>query len=244
MKTLGIIPARYDSTRFPGKPLAMIGEKSMIQRVYERASGSILDEIIVATDDDRIYRHVMGFGGEAVMTSASHTSGTSRCAEVAEREGRDYKLIINIQGDEPFIDPELLNRLIDSFDIQNDDIATPVKVIKTSDELFSPAKVKVLIDKNHYAIYFSRSPLPFIRDLSQDQWVNNFNYYHHIGIYTFRRDVLMRIVELPQSALEKAESLEQLTWIYYGYRIRVMETDYESLSIDTPEDLVRANSMI
>lgn len=237
MKTLGIIPARYASTRFPGKPLVDIAGKSMIQRVYEQAKKcGQLSEVIVATDDDRIFEHVRGFGGKAVMTSSSHQSGTDRCAEVAEKHP-EYDAIINIQGDEPYIDPEQISTLISCFGDADTQIATLVKKVSTDQELHNTNSPKVIINKNSEAIYFSRSPLPHIRGQEPQNWLQHFTYFKHIGIYGYRANILRQITKLPVSPLEKAESLEQLRWIENGYKIKVAETEIETIAIDTPEDL-------
>ena len=237
MKILGIIPARYASTRFPGKPLVDIAGKSMIQRVYEQAKKCIhLTEVIIATDDARIYDHVIGFGGVVAMTSAGHQSGTDRCAEVALQYPQ-YDVIINIQGDEPFIDPEQITKLTSCFNNPDTQIATLVKKVQTETELFNTNSPKVVINKLSEAVYFSRSPLPHIRGQEQSKWLNSFAYFKHIGIYGYRADVLQQITKLPVSSLEKAESLEQLRWIENGYRIKVAETELETYAVDTPEDL-------
>jgi 3-deoxy-manno-octulosonate cytidylyltransferase (CMP-KDO synthetase) len=241
MNILGIIPARYASTRFPGKPLVDIAGKSMIRRVYEQAKKCAdLSEVIVATDDERIFDHVKDFGGVAVMTSAAHQSGTDRCAKVALSYPQ-YNVIINIQGDEPFIDPEQISKLISCFQSPDTQIATLVKKIKNEQELFNPNSPKVLANKRSEAIYFSRSPLPYIRGEEQQNWLQHFTYFKHIGIYGYRADVLQEITKLPVSPLEKAESLEQLRWIENGYRIKVAETELETFAVDTPEDLRNFN---
>jgi 3-deoxy-manno-octulosonate cytidylyltransferase (CMP-KDO synthetase) len=237
MTILGIIPARFASTRFPGKPLVDIAGKSMIQRVYEQAKKCIhLAEVIVATDDDRIFDHVIGFGGTAIMTSADHQSGTDRCAEVALQRPQ-YDVIINIQGDEPFIDPEQISKLALCFDNPGTQIATLIKKVQTGQELFNTNSPKVIVNKLSEAVYFSRSPLPHIRGQEQQNWLNYYTYFKHIGIYGYRADVLQQITKLPVSSLEKAESLEQLRWIENGYRIKVAETELETYAVDTPEDL-------
>ena len=237
MKILGIIPARYASTRFPGKPLVDIAGKSMIQRVYEQAKKCVhLAEIIVATDDERIYKHVHDFGGSAIMTLPDHQSGTDRCAEVALKHPQ-YDVVINIQGDEPFIDPEQISKLAACFSNADTQIATLIKKVLHSDELFNANSPKVVVNKLSEAIYFSRSPLPHIRGHEQKDWLSHFTYFKHIGIYGYRADVLQQITKLPVSSLEKAESLEQLRWIENGYRIRVTETELETYAVDTPEDL-------
>jgi len=237
MNILGIIPARYASTRFPGKPLVDIAGKSMIQRVYEQAKKCIdLAEVIVATDDGRIYDHVVNFGGLAIMTSADHQSGTDRCAEVALLRPQ-YDVIINIQGDEPYIDPEQVSKLAACFNDADTQIATLIKKVQNEQELFNPSSPKVIVNKLSEAIYFSRSPLPHIRGHEQKDWLNYFTYFKHIGIYGYRADVLQQITKLPVSSLEKAESLEQLRWIENGYRIKVSETELETYAVDTPGDL-------
>jgi 3-deoxy-manno-octulosonate cytidylyltransferase (CMP-KDO synthetase) len=237
MHILGIIPARYASTRFPGKPLVDIAGKSMIQRVYEQVKKCIhLTEVIVATDDERIFKHVIGFGGIAVMTSPDHQSGTDRCAEVAISRPQ-YDVIINIQGDEPYIDPEQISQLAACFKNADTQIATLVKKVQNNQELFNSNSPKVVINKLSEAVYFSRSPLPHIRGKEQQNWLNHFTYFKHIGIYGYRAGVLQQITKLPVSSLEKAESLEQLRWIENGYRIKVAETELETYAIDTPEDL-------
>jgi 3-deoxy-manno-octulosonate cytidylyltransferase (CMP-KDO synthetase) len=238
MKILGIIPARYASTRFPGKPLVDIAGKSMIQRVYEQTKKCIhINEVIVATDDERIFNHVNDFGGVAVMTSADHQSGTDRCAEVALQHPQ-YNVIINIQGDEPYIDPEQISKLASCFTNADTQIATLIKKITTEQELFNINSPKVVINKLSEAVYFSRSPLPHIRGQEQQNWLQHFTYFKHIGIYGYRADVLQQVTRLPISSLEKAESLEQLRWIENGYRIKVAETELETYAIDTPEDLL------
>jgi 3-deoxy-manno-octulosonate cytidylyltransferase (CMP-KDO synthetase) len=238
MSVLGIIPARYASTRFPGKPLVDIAGKSMIQRVYEQAKKCAdLTEVIVATDDARIYDHVLNFGGVAVMTAADHQSGTDRCAEVALQHPQ-YKVIINIQGDEPFIDPEQISKLAFCFNDATTQIATLIKKVQNAEELFNVNSPKVVINKLSEAVYFSRSPLPHIRGQEQQNWLDYYTYFKHIGIYGYRADVLQQITKLPVSSLEKAESLEQLRWIENGYRIKVAETELETHAVDTPDDLL------
>ncbi|MGN6398020.1 MAG: 3-deoxy-manno-octulosonate cytidylyltransferase [Mucilaginibacter sp.] len=244
MQVLGIIPARYASTRFPGKPLVDIAGKSMIQRVYEQAKKCVhLTEVIVATDDTRIYDHVVSFGGNAIMTLPDHQSGSDRCAEVA-RQHPQYNVIINIQGDEPFIDPEQISKLAACFNNPDTEIATLIKRVATEQELLNVNSPKVVINKLSEAIYFSRSPLPHIRGQEQENWLSCFTYFKHIGIYGYRADILQQITNLPISSLEKAESLEQLRWIENGYRIKVAETELETHAIDTPEDLEKVISQI
>jgi 3-deoxy-manno-octulosonate cytidylyltransferase (CMP-KDO synthetase) len=237
MNILGIIPARYASSRFPGKPLVDIAGKSMIQRVYEQAKKCVdLAEVIVATDDVRIYDHVINFSGVAVMTADTHQSGTDRCAEVASQHPQ-YNVIINIQGDEPYIDPEQISKLVYCFNNPATEIATLVKKVKSIDELINPNSPKVVINKLSEAVYFSRSPLPHIRGQEQENWLDYYTYFKHIGIYGYRADILQEITKLPVSSLEKAESQEQLRWIENGYRIKVAETELETYAVDTPEDL-------
>lgn len=240
MKILGIIPARFASTRFPGKPLVDIAGKSMIQRVYEQAKKSTsLSEVIVATDDLRILEHVKEFGGLAELTSAEHQSGTDRCAEVSENNP-GFDIIINIQGDEPFIEPETINILAHCFIDENVSLATLVKQITEFEELVDINTPKVLIDQLGNAIYFSRTPLPFNRDSEPKKWLQKSNYYKHIGIYGYRKSTLQLITRLNVSDLEKAEALEQLRWIENGLKIRVAKTEFQSIAIDTPHDLERA----
>lgn len=237
MKVLGIIPARYASTRFPGKPLVDIAGKSMIQRVYEQAKKcTSLNEVIVATDDERIFDHVLAFGGVAVMTSSDHQSGTDRCAEVAQLHPQ-YDVVINIQGDEPYIDPEQISKLVACFNAADTQLATLIKRVKTTEELFNTNSPKVVINKLSEAIYFSRSPLPHIRGQEPVNWLSHYTYFKHIGIYGYRADILQEVTKLHVSSLEKAESLEQLRWIENGYRIKVAETELETFAVDTPEDL-------
>ena len=239
MKVLGIIPARYASSRFPGKPLVDIGGKSMIQRVYEQAKKcDNLSEVVVATDDERIFNHVQTFGGVAVMTADTHQSGTDRCAEVALMHP-EYEVIINIQGDEPFIDPEQISKLAACFTDNNTQLATLIKRIKTEEELFNTNSPKVVVNKLSEAVYFSRSALPHIRGQETENWLEFYAFFKHIGIYGYRADVLQQITKLPVSSLEKAESLEQLRWIENGYRIKVAETELETYAVDIPEDLLK-----
>lgn len=239
MRILGVIPARYASTRFPGKPLAMIAGKSMIRRVYEQASqSSALAEVVVATDDQRIMKHVEGFGGKVVLTSDRHLSGTDRCAEVAQKHP-GFDAIVNIQGDEPFIAPQQIDLLCSCFEDKDVKLATLVKKIRGSDELFNSNTPKVILNTHQEAIYFSRSPIPYLREKNSEQWLASHTYYKHIGIYAYRTEVLHEITSLPVSTLENAEALEQLRWIEHGYRIKVAETEIETQSVDTPADLAK-----
>lgn len=236
MQITGIIPARYASTRFPGKPLVDIEGKTMIQRVYEQSKKSnMLNKVVVATDDERIYNHVISFGGEVVMTSSHHQSGTERCAEVAEKIMADA--YINIQGDEPYIQPEQINEVALLLQKQEVEIATLVKEITDYEELFNVNKPKVVIGADKKALYFSRQTIPFVRDIEQAKWLNHQVFYKHIGIYGYKRNVLLELINLPISMLEKAEALEQLRWLENGYNIYTSITQFESYSVDTQEDL-------
>lgn len=239
-KILGIIPARYASTRFPAKPLADISGKSMIQRVYERASTSkSLAKVVVATDHEKIYAHVKQFGGEACMTREDHQSGTDRCYEALSQETEQFDYVINIQGDEPFIAPEQIDLLASCFSTEVS-LATLVKQIDSSAALLNPNVVKAVLDKDGYALYFSREALPHQRGISKEDWLKHGIFYKHIGIYGYQSKALAEIVKLPVSALEKAEALEQLRWLENGYKIKTRETAIESMGIDTPEDLEEA----
>lgn len=236
---IGIIPARYASTRFPGKPLAILGGHTMIERVYRRASQA-LDRVVVATDDRRIYDAVTAFGGEVVMTSESHRSGTDRCFEAYRNCGSDADVIINIQGDEPFIDPRQIEQLKGCFDDAAVDIATLIRRFDPTrgyDALANPNTPKVVISDAGRALYFSRSIIPYVRGLDQEQWPSATTYYTHVGIYAYRADVLGKIVTLTQSPLELAESLEQLRWLQAGYSIATAVTSSPTIGIDTPADL-------
>ena len=238
MNILGIIPARYGSTRFPGKPLVSINGVSMIQRVYEQALKSkSLKKVIVATDDERIAQHVLTFNGEVMMTSPQHLSGTDRCAEIILRGKEKWDAVINIQGDEPYIHPEQIDLLCSCFELKDVSIATLVKQIANIDELFNHNNVKVVLNKKREAIYFSRSPIPYNRNFPEQEWLKHSTYYKHIGIYGYRSSILNEIATLAKTNLEVTESLEQLRWIENGYTIHVAITKHESISIDTPEDL-------
>ena len=243
MNFLGIIPARYASTRFPGKALASLGNKPLIQHVYEGVI-KILDNVYVATDDQRIFDAVKSFGGRVIMTSSAHQSGTDRCAEalnkIRETTGNEFDYVINFQGDEPFIYPTQIELLKSSFEDPQTDISTLVKQIDSREDILDPNKPKVVFDVNHFALYFTRSPVPFIRDLIPDNWPGDTVFYKHIGIYAYRSGILDKIAMLAPSSLEKAESLEQLRWLQNGYRIKVNVTSYENFGIDTPEDLIEA----
>lgn len=245
-KFIGIIPSRFASTRFPGKPLADIKGKTMINRVYERAS-QVLETVLVATDDERIYNEVISFKGNVVMTSEDHQSGTDRCYEAllkySESSGNRFDVVINIQGDEPFIRPDQIELLKDSFKNPEVDIATLIKPVENNDLIFDPNKPKVVINKEGEALYFSRSPIPFIRDTEKESWQTTHQFYQHIGMYAYRADVLKRITNLEIAKLEKAESLEQLRWLENGLKIQTAVTKFESYGIDTPEDLEKVLSM-
>lgn len=237
-KIVGIIPARYASTRFPGKPLVEIAGKTMIQRVYEQAKKcSSLSEVVVATDDSRIEKTVTDFGGKVCMTEPSHPSGTDRCAEVVRKLSLKCDAVINIQGDEPFIDPKQIELVCDCFNDQRTELATLIKKITSDEVLFNVNSPKVIVDADQFAIYFSRHPIPYLRGIDQKNWLNQHTYFQHIGIYGYRRDILDKITHLPQSLLEKAESLEQLRWIEHGYKIKTAITTGETIAIDTPDDL-------
>ncbi len=244
MKTICIIPARYASSRLPGKPLAKIGDKPMIQWVYERANkAKRIDRVLVATDDARIKSTVESFGGEVVLTDPGLPSGTDRVA--AACRNADADVVLNLQGDEPFVEPQLLDALTAVFDDQSIQMATPVKQAQTLDELEDPALVRVLIDSGGRAIYFSRAVIPFIRDVAnREAWLESHKYYIHIGIYAYRKPFLEKITRLPQSPLEKAEKLEQLRVIENGYAIHTIETDYASVSVDTADDLKKVNDLL
>lgn len=243
MTFIGIIPARYASTRFPGKPLAMLGGKTVIQRVYEQAT-SILDEAWVATDDERIRDAVEQFGGRVVMTRPDHKSGTDRIEEAAEKIGTKADVIINIQGDEPFVQPSQIKTLMQLFEITDTQIGTLGKRFENSKAATNPNSPKIVTDLQGFALYFSRSVIPFVRNTKDGDWFSQFPYLKHLGLYAYRREVLQEITQLPQSPLELAESLEQLRWLENGYRIRVGLTDVETVGIDTPEDLQRAEEFL
>ncbi len=242
MKFLGIIPARFASTRLPGKPLALIQGKPMIQQVYERVKESnTVDKIIIATDDERILNAAALFGAEAILTSPLHNSGTERCAEVASVIGNDFDVIINIQGDEPFIEAEHLTALRDLF--LNDDvkIGSLIKRISTLDELKNPNVVKAVKSSEGKALYFSRAVVPYLRNIEENDWLHHHQFYKHIGLYGYRKNTLLKIAQLSPTPLEQAESLEQLRWIENNFTIHLAETYIETLSIDTAEDLLKAN---
>lgn len=243
MKFIGIIPARYASTRFPGKPLAVLGGKPVIQRVYEQVVG-VLGEAYVATDDERIFKVVESFGGKAVMTRTDHQSGTDRIEEAVNKLQTDADVIINVQGDEPFIQKSQLETVKHLFDDPNVQIGTLGKPFESMEAVDNANSPKIVCDVNGYAMYFSRSVIPYIRNKEHGDWLQHFPFLKHIGLYAYRREVLAEITKLPQSSLELAESLEQLRWLQNGYRIKVGVTDIETVGIDTPEDLQRAEEFL
>ena len=246
LRFIVIIPARYASTRFPAKPLALLGGKPVIQRVYEQVSG-VVSDVVVATDDERIYSAVEGFGGRVVMTSSNHKSGTDRCWEAYQKQGEEFDIVINVQGDEPFIAHSQLRAIMDCFNDETTDIATLVKPFTEEDgieALENPNSPKVVLDKQSRAIYFSRSVIPYLRGEEREEWLKKHTYYKHIGMYAFRADVLRQVTSLEQSPLELAESLEQLRWLENGYKIGVGISDVETVGIDTPEDLQKAEEFL
>jgi 3-deoxy-manno-octulosonate cytidylyltransferase (CMP-KDO synthetase) len=243
MKFMAIIPARYASTRYPGKPLAILGGKTVIQRVYEQVK-SVLDDVYVATDDDRIYEAVVGFSGKAVMTRTDHKSGTDRIEEAATKINTDADVIINIQGDEPFIQASQIETLMHLFDDPTTQIGTLGKHFETMEAIENSNSPKIVTDNRGFALYFSRSVIPYIRGKEHNEWFGEYPFLKHLGIYAYRREVLAEVTKLPQSSLEKAESLEQLRWLQNGYRIRVGLTNIETVGIDTPEDLARAEEFL
>ena len=242
MKFTGIIPARYASTRFPGKPLAMLGNKPVIQHVYEQVK-DCFDSVYVATDDERIKEAVLAFGGNVVMTSEDCKNGTERCLDAYKRLALDSDVIVNVQGDEPFIQAKQVKALMECFNDENTDIATLVKPFDAAEgleRLESPNTPKVVMDEAGFAIYFSRSVIPYLRGVEKEEWLEKHTFYKHLGIYAYRASLLEAITCLPQSPMEKAESLEQLRWLENGYKIKVGVTDIETIGIDTPDDLERA----
>lgn len=246
MKFIAIIPARYASTRFPGKPLAVLGGKTVIQRVYEQVSRAI-GNALVATDDERILSHVESFGGKVVMTGSHHRSGTDRCWEAYMKNGGNEDIIINVQGDEPFIQPEQIEAIMQCFDDETTEIATLVKPFEQEGcytDLENPNKVKVVTDTDMNALYFSRSVIPYLRGVDKNLWPSRHQFYTHLGMYAYRAEVLRRVTQLPQSSLELSESLEQLRWLENGIRIRLGITPHSSIGIDTPEDLERAEQFL
>lgn len=244
MKFIGLIPARYASVRFPGKPLVMLEGKTVIERVYNKVCES-LDETYVATDDERIEKAVLAFGGRVVMTSPNHPSGTDRVCEAAGKVNVCADdVIINVQGDEPFIAKSQIEAIVGCFNDPETQIATLAKPFTTIDAVENPNSPKVVTDVNNFAMYFSRSPIPYNRNCPREQWLDNASYLKHIGIYAYRYPVLKEITQLPQSPLELIEKLEQLRWLQNGYRIRVALTDIETIGIDTPDDLRKAEEYL
>lgn len=244
MTVIAIIPARYASTRFPGKPLVEINGKPMIQHVYEKATNSqLFDKVVVATDDSRIEACVKNFGGQVCMTSTDHQSGTDRCGEVISKETKEFDIVINIQGDEPFVHPEQLEQLINLFKNPSTQIATLKKQIHKVDDVHNSNVVKVVSDIEKRALYFSRNPIPFVRGEEKEDWLTHHSYYKHLGLYGYRSEVLKKLIHLPTSSLEKSESLEQLRWLQNGYSIFIDETSHESIGIDTPEDLEKVKNL-
>ena len=246
MKFLAIIPARYASTRFPAKPLALLGGKPMIQHVYERVS-CVLDDVVVATDNQRIYDAVVRFGGRAVMTSPDHRTGTDRCLEAYQNFGVEADVVINVQGDEPFIAEEQILALMQCFDNPQTDIATLIKPFPTTttyETLSNPNTPKVIVNPQGQALYFSRSVIPYLRGIEQTHWASHHTYYKHIGIYAYRIEALCKVTQLQQTSLELAESLEQLRWLENGLTIQTAITNIETIGIDTPEDLQKAEKYL
>ena len=243
MKVVGIIPARYGSSRFPGKPLAMIKGKTMIQRVCEQAWKSKLDDVVVATDDIRIADEVLEFGGKYVMTDPRHQSGTDRCCEALEILEEQYDAVINIQGDEPFIDPQNIDILVDMISRDDTQLASLVKRINDEEELFDSNKVKVVMDKTGNALYFSRNPIPYMRNVAHEKWLQKGCFFQHLGIYAYKAETLRQIATMQPTALELAESLEQLRWLENGLSIRMAVVEAGSLAIDSPADLAKAIEM-
>ena len=246
MKIQAIIPARYASTRFPGKPLALLGGKEIVQRVYERAQ-EVFDEVWVATDDERIVEAVKRFGGKVVMTSPTHTSGTDRCREAVQQTALYPDVVVNIQGDEPFVHPEQLRALCQCFDDESTQIATLVKPFTPDmglEALRNPNSPKVVLGQQQQALYFSRSVIPYLRGIAEEEWLSRHVFYKHIGLYAYRTAALEQITALPQSPLEQAESLEQLRWLEAGMKIRVGITEHETIGIDTPDDLRKAEEFL
>ena len=248
MKVLAVIPARYASTRFPGKPLALLQGTPIIQWVWERVGQAMdINDAVVATDDERILSAVESFGGRAMMTRNDHRSGTDRCGEVLkqlEKDGHRYDVVINIQGDEPFVRPEQLTSLIHCFTRPQVEIATLRTPIRSQEALLSPNNVKVVTDAQQRALYFSRHALPYLRGVEPQNWLSQHTYHKHVGIYAFRSEILKKIVQLPIGELEHCESLEQLRWLEQGYTIHLCDTDMENIGIDTPDDLRQAEKYL
>lgn len=243
MKFIGIIPARYASTRFPGKPLALLGGKPVIQHVYEKVA-AVLEAAYVATDDERIYDVVKSFGGQVVMTRTDHKSGTDRIEEAIEKIGGEWDVVVNVQGDEPFVAKSQLDTICHCFDDSTTQIATLGKPFESMEAAQNPNSPKIVVDNMGFAMYFSRSVIPYVRGKEKSSWLTHYPFLKHLGIYAYRKDVLRQITQLPQSSLEIAESLEQLRWLQNGFKIKVGTTDVETVGIDTPQDLERAEEFL
>ena len=243
MKFIGIIPARYASTRFPGKPLALLGGKPVIQHVYEKVA-AVLEAAYVATDDERIYDVVKSFGGQVVMTRTDHKSGTDRIEEAIEKIGGEWDVVVNVQGDEPFVAKSQLDTICHCFDDPTTQIATLGKPFESMEAVQNPNSPKIVVDNMGFAMYFSRSVIPYVRGKEESSWLTHYPFLKHLGIYAYRKDVLRQVTQLPQSSLEIAESLEQLRWLQNGFKIKVGTTDVETVGIDTPEDLERAEEFL
>lgn len=243
MKFIGIIPARYASTRFPGKPLALLGGKPVIQHVYEKVA-AVLEAAYVATDDERIYDVVKSFGGQVVMTRTDHKSGTDRIEEAIEKIGGEWDVVVNVQGDEPFVAKSQLDTICHCFDDPTTQIATLGKPFESMEAVQNPNSPKIVVDNMGFAMYFSRSVIPYVRGKEKSSWLTHYPFLKHLGIYAYRKDVLRQITQLPQSSLEIAESLEQLRWLQNGFKIKVGTTDVETVGIDTPQDLERAEKFL
>lgn len=243
MKFIGIIPARYASTRFPGKPLALLGGKPVIQHVYEKVA-AVLEAAYVATDDERIYDAVKSFGGQVVMTRTDHKSGTDRIEEAIEKIGGEWDVVVNVQGDEPFVAKSQLDTICHCFDDPTTQIATLGKPFESMEAVQNPNSPKIVVDNMGFAMYFSRSVIPYVRGKEKSSWLTHYPFLKHLGIYAYRKDVLRQVTQLPQSSLEIAESLEQLRWLQNGFKIKVGTTDVETVGIDTPQDLERAEEFL
>ena len=243
MKFIGIIPARYASTRFPGKPLALLGGKPVIQHVYEKVA-AVLEAAYVATDDERIYDVVKSFGGQVVMTRTDHKSGTDHIEEAIEKIGGEWDVVVNVQGDEPFVAKSQLDTICHCFDDPTTQIATLGKPFESMEAVQNPNSPKIVVDNMGFAMYFSRSVIPYVRGKEKSSWLTHYPFLKHLGIYAYRKDVLRQVTQLPQSSLEIAESLEQLRWLQNGFKIKVGTTDVETVGIDTPQDLERAEEFL
>lgn len=243
MKFIGIIPARYASTRFPGKPLALLDGKPVIQHVYEKVA-AVLEAAYVATDDERIYDVVKSFGGQVVMTRTDHKSGTDRIEEAIEKIGGEWDVVVNVQGDEPFVAKSQLDTICHCFDDPTTQIATLGKPFESMEAVQNPNSPKIVVDNMGFAMYFSRSVIPYVRGKEKSSWLTHYPFLKHLGIYAYRKDVLRQVTQLPQSSLEIAESLEQLRWLQNGFKIKVGTTDVETVGIDTPQDLERAEEFL